>query len=148
MIKERLEKWRWKKLKNGYIFDKLLINIFAYTIFAYLIVVMASYGFDFSYNPYFECKNDKLYCVNPFYIPVDSAAPQFNEHIIMDMKYKEKCLEEWCYEQRLSPGKYGSEPNNLFRYAQAVAWSLFLTAFIISLVILAIFCFLLSVDSN
>ena len=126
-IKEKFNNWRFKKYGN-YTFDRLIFNGAIVLVFAYCLLVISSYGFDFSGQYYFKCEYENG-CVNPFYQGMD-------KDLMMDYRLSEKqikmCKFEWCKEKTLPYGEYGQKPTPLFNNASTFAIIIVFLSFIIN----------------
>ena len=93
---------RYNYASNGYRFDKL---IFGSLLF--LMVLGIAYEIKVNgvkHHPYLKCVGSKMYpkCDNPFYLT--------------NLSVNSKCTEEWCKQELLEPGVYGTPPDFIFRH--------------------------------
>ena len=103
-IKERFNKWRWKKLSSGYIIDKLIINIFFALIMLCFFGIAFQNNFDFSYKLYYRCDTPNG-CMNPFYGGVGSQ--------ILPQRVLDRCVYDWCSWETLPYGfEHGESPKD------------------------------------
>lgn len=112
----RFNRWRWKKFSNGYVVDKVVTNCAMLVIFAYLILVCWSMGFDFSKKVYVSCDSPSP-CNNPLY------------------EYRDRswCVWDFCDSIQLEPGfEFGSKPSVLFDFAWSFSIIVLLGAFVLN----------------
>lgn len=98
----------FNETQTGYRYNK----IYFWMIFCFLFIIILKQGFDlnwdFSNKLYFECRGIEL-CENPY----------LNMECNRQWLYGDDCLivcdEEWCKEEFLLPGTYGTPPPKIFK---------------------------------
>ena len=103
---------RWKRLKNGYIFDRYIFKGTLAVIFVYLLVVCWAYDFNFKPQIYIKC-NQATPCKNPFYVPENGIG--LNP---MPEKIQALCVYDFCQDEYLPAGfEFGKKPSPAVTYA-------------------------------
>lgn len=119
--KNKLNNWRWKKTKTGYVLDKLIFNITLFSIILYILFIAASMGFDFSQKIYVSCPQETP-CANPF------NPPEGTPHLAD--RFQKKCTHDWCDWEQLPPGfEFGEKPSKVFSTAWIIVFVLLALAF-------------------
>ena len=123
-IKHKFNRWRWKKLKSGYIFDRLIFKIGMLIIFFYLFFIAYSTDFDFSKKIYAHCPEDQIGgCSNDWaFNNTDSPIPY---------KYREHCVYKWCQDERLPAGfTFGKLPPKKLTFAPYISFAILILCFV------------------
>lgn len=110
-----------KKTSRGYIYNQRIFWVVIAIQIIFTLIILARYGFDLSYKPYVECKGFEK-CENPYYTGYCSG-----------VFCRVECLEEWCNQEFIEPGTYGTPPpKHLLKGFVAFIISVILLAFIIN----------------
>ena len=100
---------------SGYIFDRRFFWGAEIIMILGLVILFASFSFDFAYHPYFNCIYST--CANPMYngpgIPVSSYTPPIINKIFPSLG-KLDC--DWCNLPTLSKGTYGKPPPSKYLF--------------------------------
>ena len=96
-----------KKTSKGYIYDKRIFWAGMFLIVLFAIGIMSLYNFDFSNSIYYKCISPNG-CLNPYFankINCDREWLYGKDCLI-------KCDQEWCTQEILTTGEYGTKPPN------------------------------------
>jgi len=127
MIK-KFRAWRYKTTKNGYKFDKLIINIGFCIVMFYFLFIIHSNNYNFSYKLYYKCESPQG-CYNPFY-EGEIIKPSVNQKAI------DLCVYEWCKEEHLPAGfEFGEKPKDYKRTGFSAIFLIMGLSFLINHVI-------------
>jgi len=101
-----------RTLKNGYRYDSKIFYCWLLVIVGLILYVFSVNDWDFSLNPYLECKD--FLCENPFYD--NKTMPRCDAELrilwLIPLYNTGDCRKDcdWCYNKFLSKGVYGEKP--------------------------------------
>ena len=105
---------RFKETQDGYKYDRLIF-IPMFLIFIFIILyIMYQNSFDFNLHPYFNCSYSL--CKNPYYLIEGECKQTLNILWVIPIYKTNDCREgcDWCYQEYLNWGVYGSKPKSEF----------------------------------
>jgi len=119
---------RFNITESGYKYDKIIFWGLLFLIIFLVFSIAKENNFDFRQKFYFKCDNING-CPNPI---VNPNIHIYNEYT--GQNYKDSCIEDWCKQEILMMGEYGTPPPDsfLFNHFKLITFTLFIFSFLLN----------------
>ena len=117
---------RYRETELGYKFDKVIFLGVFLIVSGFILYIFYINNFDLNPHLYFNCEQE--ICENPYYKINAECKQQLKILWLIPIYTTKDCKEDcdWCKEQLLFKGEYGTKPNGSFFINNAYIFSFFI----------------------